>query len=58
MTHFEKKHAIKLSELGVKKWLRFVDDIFATLNNKDQAEYILSYLNRPSIARKHSQEYI
>ena len=33
MIDFEKIHMKKLKELGVKKWLRYVDDIFATLED-------------------------
>jgi hypothetical protein len=45
MANFEKMHMSKLRELGVNIWLRYVDDIFATMDNKHQAEKILEYLN-------------
>jgi hypothetical protein len=34
-----------LRKLGIKLWVRYVDDIFATMDNKEQAERILSFLN-------------
>ena len=45
MVDFEKIHMKKLKELGVKKWLRYVDDIFATLDKPDAAKAILQFLN-------------
>ena len=45
MSHIEKNHMSKLRELGVNIWLRYVDDIFATLQNKKQAHAILAFLN-------------
>ena len=30
---------------GIKIWLRYVDDIFATVSRREQAEQILTYLN-------------
>ncbi len=36
----------KLHELGVLRWYRYVDDVFATLSRKDRAEEILSFLNK------------
>ena len=37
MYQFEKIHMPRLRELGIKRWHRYVDDIFATLNNKNDA---------------------
>ena len=34
-----------LKELGANIWLRYVDDIFATIFNKQRAIQILSFLN-------------
>jgi hypothetical protein len=30
MPHFERKHIERMKELGLKTWMRFVDDIHAT----------------------------
>ena len=46
MCEFEKKHMKELRKIGVKRWLRYVDDIFATFNCKEEAEKALEYLNR------------
>ncbi len=45
MSDFERKHMDKLKSLGVNLWYRYVDDIFATLNSRDDAENILAFLN-------------
>lgn len=45
MNNFEKLHETKLKELGVNLWLRYVDDIFATLRDKENANQILIFLN-------------
>jgi len=45
MANFEKNHMHKLRELGVIKWYRYVDDVFATLKEKSQADSILKYMN-------------
>ena len=45
MSNFERKHKTKLQELGVTRWLRYVDDIFSTLNDNADADTILQYLN-------------
>ena len=45
MVDFFQNNKTELARLGVIKWWRYVDDIFATLNNKNQAEAILAYLN-------------
>ena len=45
MVNFEKKHMAKLRELGVNIWLRYVDDIFATISDRQHAESVLNYLN-------------
>lgn len=46
MSNFERKHAKKLQKLGVRIWLRYVDDVFASLDNKNDATRILEYLNQ------------
>lgn len=45
MSNFERKNMARLRELGIKHWWRYVDDIFATLENKEQAESVLKLLN-------------
>jgi hypothetical protein len=45
MSNFERKHMNRLNELGIKKWWRYVDDIFASLEKKEQADEILEFLN-------------
>jgi hypothetical protein len=30
MSHFERKHMERMKELGLKTWMRFLDDIHAT----------------------------
>jgi hypothetical protein len=45
MSHFERKHATKLKELGINLWFRYVDDIFATFTRNANLNDILNYLN-------------
>ena len=45
MSNFERKHMSALRELGVKQWLRYVDDVFASLGSREQADTILAFLN-------------
>jgi hypothetical protein len=45
MDYFECLHMNELTKLGVKLWLRYVDDTFVVINNKNQAEKILEFLN-------------
>ncbi len=45
MSDFERKRMDKLKQLGVQKWLRYVDDLFATLRCKEDADGILEFLN-------------
>jgi len=45
MSSFERKHMPVLKTMGIIKWLRYVDDIFATMSEKDAAERALNYLN-------------
>ena len=45
MSNFEREHMSELGKLGVKLWSRYVDDVFATLGKKEQAEKILAFLN-------------
>ena len=42
---FETKHMPELIKLGVLFWVRFVDDIFAVIKSREQAEKILEFLN-------------
>jgi len=46
MSNFERRHMEALKELGVKMWFRYVDDVFATLNSREEATSILAFLNR------------
>ena len=46
MSNFENKHMEKLQELGVVKWWRFVDDVFATVGSDEQVQSIVDYLNK------------
>lgn len=45
MSDFERKHKSKLRELGVNHWWRYVDDVFATLNETADPQEILNFLN-------------
>ena len=36
----------RLKELGVRRWWRFVDDIFATVESKEQAERVLLFIDK------------
>ena len=45
MANFEKVHMNELKNLGINIWLRYVDDIFATLNKPDDVNNILQFLN-------------
>jgi hypothetical protein len=44
MADLEKKTMEQLSRLGVNKWLRYVEDIFATLKDKSRAIGIVAPL--------------
>lgn len=46
MDEFEKKHMPELRKLGVKVWMRYVDDIFATLSNNANSNDILQFINK------------
>ena len=45
MDEFEQSNMEKLTELGVAKWMRYVDDVFAIIENELQSETILQQLN-------------
>ena len=47
-----------LKGLGLKLWLRYVDDNYATVNSRDEASKILSFLNtkHPNIRFTIEQE--
>ncbi len=36
----------QLKELGVIKWFRYVDDVFATMSDKKQVNRVLDFLNK------------
>ena len=46
MADFENKHMPTLRTMGIIKWCRYVDDIFATLNSKKDADAILQHINQ------------
>ncbi len=46
MDEFEQSKMKKLNELGVKIWLRYVDDVFAIIEHESQSDAILGYLNK------------
>ena len=46
MSDFERKHMKALRDRGVKLWLRYVDDVFAALDNREEAMAILAFLNK------------
>ncbi len=58
MSHFERKHMERMKELGLKTWMRFVDDIHATVGDKRQAIVICMFLNEqhPNIKFTIEQE--
>ena len=56
MNHFENKYMSELKALGVKCWLRYVDDTFVIIKNKANAEIILDFLNRQHNTIKFTME--
>ena len=46
MSEFENTHLDKLESLGFVSWYRYVDDVFASLCDKNNVNIILSYLNQ------------
>ena len=56
MDHFENKHMENLIKLGVKYWFRYVDDTFIIINEKNQAEIILEFLNKQHKTIKFTME--
>jgi hypothetical protein len=49
----------RLKELGIRRWWRFVDDIFATVESKEQAERVLVFIDdlHPNIHFTIEHEY-
>jgi len=45
MDEFEQNHMQKLKDLGVKNWMRFVDDVFSVIENKSCSNNILEFMN-------------
>jgi predicted GIY-YIG superfamily endonuclease len=45
MDEFEQKHMHQLKELGVKTWMRYVDDVFSVIENTSCSENILNFIN-------------
>jgi hypothetical protein len=56
MSDFEAKYMDQLRKMGVKLWLRYVDDVFAIINNKDQADAILDFLRNQHVNIEHEKE--
>ena len=56
MDEFEQSKMKKLTELGVKIWLRYVDDVFAIIEHESQSDAILDYLNKQHINIKFTIE--
>ncbi|CAF0863808.1 unnamed protein product [Brachionus calyciflorus] len=57
MKHFEEKNMKKLEKLGLIKYFRYVDDIFATVGCRKDAERILDFLNKQHPNIKFTIEY-
>ena len=45
MSDFENKHMRDLEKLGIKLWWRYADDVFASVESREQAERVLQFLN-------------
>jgi len=56
MSDFERKHMPELRRLGVKRWYRYVDDVFATLKTNVNVDEILEFLNSRHINIKFTSE--
>jgi hypothetical protein len=58
MINFEKKYMDIIEEYGVEVWLRYVDDIFILIRDKDKALELLNKLNffHPSIKFTYEPE--
>jgi len=56
MNDFETKHMPELLKLGVLYWIRFVDDTFVVIKNREQAEIILEFLNNQHKTIKFTME--
>ena len=57
MSSFETKHINQLNTLGVKRWLRYVDDVFATIESREKAATILEFLNKQHPSLKFTIEH-
>ena len=47
----------RLKQLGVKRWLRCVDEIFATFNKKEEALKVHEFINHQHPNLKFTIEY-
>jgi hypothetical protein len=58
MINFEKKYMYIIEEYGVEVWLRFVDDVFILIREKEKAFELLEKLNslHPSIKFTYEPE--
>jgi hypothetical protein len=52
MSHFERKHMERMKELGLKTWMRLLDETHATVGEKGQAIVICMFLNEQHPQRR------
>jgi hypothetical protein len=57
MSELEQKHMNTLRTKGILMWKRYVDDVFAIVNNKESAEECLKFLNTMHINIKFTIEH-
>jgi hypothetical protein len=57
MSKFENELMEELRKIGVRNWWRYVDDIFATLDNREQAARVLAFLNEKHPNIRFTIEY-
>ena len=57
MADFEERHMEEMRRMGLNIWSRYVDDVFATVSNKDEALLILEFLNKQYGNIKFTIEY-
>ncbi len=46
MRKFKKQHMVALKELGVNTWFRYVDDVWARLNDETCSQRVLDFLKK------------
>jgi hypothetical protein len=57
MNNFEKIHMNEIKNTGINIWLRYVDDIFATMENADTADKVLNLINTKHVNIKFTIEH-